>query len=155
MAYYETGVAGRSVILSNPAETEKFAADFAAQLCIGDIVALSGDLGAGKTVFARALIKARARNMGHTVDHVPSPTYTMVQVYELPGGTIHHFDLYRLEDPEDAWELGIEEAFASGISLVEWAERIDGLLPAKTIRLILEFGEGDSRRILSIVEPRR
>ena len=96
---------------------------------------------------------ACARKMGHAVDHVPSPTYTLVQVYELPGGIIHHFDLYRLEDPNDAWELGIEEAFASGISLIEWGERIDGLLPAKTFRLMFEFGDGDSRRVLSILEP--
>ena len=153
MADHQTGVAGGSVILSDPAETEAFAADFSDRLSVGDVVALSGDLGAGKTVFARALIQARARKMGHAVDHVPSPTYTLVQVYELPGGIIHHFDLYRLEDPNDAWELGIEEAFASGISLIEWGERIDGLLPAKTFRLMFEFGDGDSRRVLSILEP--
>ena len=105
MADHQTGVPGCSVILSDPAETEAFAADFSDRLSVGDVVALSGDLGAGKTVFARALIQARARKMGYAVDNVPSPTYTLVQVYEMPGGTIHHFDLYRMEDPKDVWEL--------------------------------------------------
>src|SRR5258708_24955199 len=74
----------------------------------GDVVALSGALGSGKTTFARAFVAARA---GRALE-VPSPTFTLVQTYELPTGAIWHFDLYRLERPDDAIELGIDEAFA-------------------------------------------
>ena len=153
MADYQSGGVGRSVILSDPADTETFAVDFASRLAVGDVVGLRGDLGAGKTVFARALIQARAQMEGQSIDHVPSPTYTLVQIYDLPGCAIHHFDLYRLEHAEDAWELGIEDAFSSGISLIEWAERIEDLLPGNTIRLTFEFGDGDSQRVLTIEEP--
>src|SRR5689334_8960174 len=73
-----------------------------------DIIALKGELGAGKTAFARAFIRARGG-----ADEVPSPTFTLVQVYDLDPTAIWHFDLYRLRAPEEAWELGIEDAFAA------------------------------------------
>jgi tRNA threonylcarbamoyladenosine biosynthesis protein TsaE len=100
----------------------------------GDVIALKGELGAGKTSFARAFIRARGGD-----EAVPSPTFTLVQSYDLPGGTIRHFDLYRLRTPEEAWELGIEEVFADGIALIEWPERLGILLPAKHLLVALEF----------------
>jgi tRNA threonylcarbamoyl adenosine modification protein YjeE len=108
----------------------------------GDVIALSGDLGAGKTSFARAFIRARGGD-----EAVPSPTFTLMQTYELPGGPVWHFDLYRLKAAEEAWELGIEEAFDSGISLIEWPERLGPLLPARRLGVILDFGlVPDTRR---------
>jgi tRNA threonylcarbamoyladenosine biosynthesis protein TsaE len=110
------------------------------------VIALSGVLGSGKTVFARGFIRALAG----PDEEVPSPTFTLVQIYPSDAGPIHHFDLYRLEDAEEAWELGIEDAFADGISLIEWPERLGTLLPA--VRLDIAFaadvdGDPESRRL--------
>jgi tRNA threonylcarbamoyladenosine biosynthesis protein TsaE len=105
----------------------------------GDVVGLSGPLGSGKTTFARAFVAARA---GRAIE-VPSPTFTLVQSYELPDGTIFHFDLYRLERADDAIELGIDEAFADAISLIEWPERLGDLLPAARLDVRLSIlGDG-------------
>jgi tRNA threonylcarbamoyladenosine biosynthesis protein TsaE len=142
----------RSYALAGLAATEALAAEFAARLVPGDVIALTGDLGAGKTVFARALIVALGKNAGIEFGHVPSPTFTLVQLYDLPGFTVHHFDLYRLESPDEVWETGIEDAFADGVSVIEWADRIDTLLPARAIRIHLAFGDGDTARIATVTE---
>src|SRR5262249_55049948 len=92
----------------------------------GDVLAPAGDLGVGKPRFARAFIDA----MTGDGEEVPSPTFTLVQTYESPAGTIWHFDLYRLSRPAEAYELGIEDAFAEGITVIEWPERLQGLLPS-------------------------
>ncbi len=120
----------------------------AGALAPGDVVALAGDLGAGKTTFARALIAAFAAASRQAPPEVPSPTFTLAQTYEFPQATLWHFDLYRIERPEDALELGIEEALAEGIALVEWPERLGPLLPARRIEVRLAFiGASDARRI--------
>jgi tRNA threonylcarbamoyladenosine biosynthesis protein TsaE len=107
----------------------------------GDVIALHGELGTGKTSFARTFIQAR----GGT-DEVPSPTFTLVQEYPLPDGAVCHFDLYRLERPEDAYELGIEDAFADAISLIEWPERLGALIPEDRLDVSLAFAEAEGRR---------
>src|SRR4051812_49711424 len=108
----------------------------------GDVIALRGELGAGKTTFARAFIRARGG-----VEAVPSPTFTLVQIYEIGEVPIWHFDAYRLRDPDEAWELGIEDAFRDGISLIEWPERLGPLLPARRLRITLsDAGFPTSRR---------
>jgi tRNA threonylcarbamoyladenosine biosynthesis protein TsaE len=107
-----------------------------------DVIALRGDLGTGKTTFVRAFIRAR----GNYGDEVPSPTFTLVQVYDLGGPTIWHFDLYRLRAPQEAWELGIEDAFNEGISLIEWPERLRSLLPPRRLEIALEFGDRPGER---------
>jgi len=110
-----------------------------------DIIALKGDLGSGKTTFARAFIRARSNQE----DEVPSPTFTLVQVYEpefSASPAVWHFDLYRLCVPEEAWELGIEDAFDEGISLIEWPERLGPLLPPRRLQIALEFGNRPGAR---------
>ncbi|MDR3440366.1 tRNA (adenosine(37)-N6)-threonylcarbamoyltransferase complex ATPase subunit type 1 TsaE [Telmatospirillum sp.] len=109
----------------------------------GDIFALEGDLGSGKTSLARAFIRA----LTDDAEDVPSPTFTLAQVYESDLGTLWHFDLYRLEKPDDALELGIEDAFADGISLIEWPDRLGSWLPADHLTIALSPGaESRSRR---------
>ena len=123
--------------LPDEAATAGLAARLAGLARAGDVIALAGPLGSGKTSFARAFI--RARGSGH--EEVPSPTFTLVEIYSFAAGpAVWHFDLYRLDGPEDAYELGIEEAFAEGISLVEWAERLGPLLPEE--HLMIELAPG-------------
>lgn len=121
--------------LRDEAATATLAARLAALAKPGDVIALQGELGAGKTTFARAFLRAR----GHA-GVVPSPTFTLVQQYEIGSDMVWHFDGYRLRDPEEAWELGIEDAFRDGISLIEWPERFGSLLPARRLDIALESG---------------
>jgi tRNA threonylcarbamoyladenosine biosynthesis protein TsaE len=106
------------VTLKDEAATAGLGARIAAALVPGDVVALSGELGAGKTALARAILRARG-----VEGHVPSPTFTLVQAYETPGLTVHHFDLYRVEDETELRELGLEDAREEGALLIEWPER--------------------------------
>ncbi len=126
--------------LPNLAATEGLAGALARIARRRDVFALEGDLGAGKTAFARAFIRARGG-----AEEVPSPTFTLVQVYEFADGPVHHFDLYRLCAPEEAWELDIEDAFADGISLIEWPDRAEGLLPNDRLNVRLAHAGGDAR----------
>jgi tRNA threonylcarbamoyl adenosine modification protein YjeE len=130
------------VDLPDEAATAALASRVAALVVPGDIIALKGDLGAGKTSFARAFI--RARSDAH--EEVPSPTFTLVQIYQTDSVAIWHFDLYRLDAAEEAWELGIEEAFASGVSLIEWPERLATLLPQRRLEITLDFGDRPQTR---------
>lgn len=123
--------------LPDEAATAALAAHLAALAARGDIIALKGDLGAGKTTFARAFIRA----YGAPDEEVPSPTFTLVQTYGSAEAAIWHFDLYRLIAAEEAWELGIEEAFASGISLIEWPDRLGALLPRRRLEILFEFDD--------------
>jgi tRNA threonylcarbamoyladenosine biosynthesis protein TsaE len=129
------------VDLPDEAATAAFAARISALAEIGDVVGLKGDFGAGKTTFARAFIGAR----GGT-EEVPSPTFTLVQIYELAPAAIWHFDLYRLRSPEEAWELGIEDAFSEGISLIEWPERLGPLLPSYRLEITFLFADRPEAR---------
>jgi len=125
--------------------TAAFAARVAALARPGDVIALKGELGAGKTCFARAFIRARGGD-----EEVPSPTFTLAQVYELANAAVWHFDCYRLRDPEEAWELGIEDAFRDGISLIEWPERLGPLLPARRLEIALLPGAAPQTRRAAI-----
>ena len=114
-----------------------------------DVIALSGDLGAGKTVFAKAFI----RSLTNENEDVPSPTFTLVQIYDACQGkqplTIWHFDLYRLKTPEEIYETGFEEALSEGVSLIEWSERAGNLLPKNrlTVHLDAPAGQPEKRNI--------
>ena len=123
--------------LPDPAATAALAAALAARAQMGDVIALSGGLGVGKTTFARGFIEALSS--GETPE-VPSPTFTLVQAYEFTDATVYHFDLYRIERAEECYELGIEDAFAEGISLIEWPDRLGSLLPED--RLDIELAPG-------------
>ena len=114
-----------------------------AQLQRGDVIALAGELGAGKTVFARALIRA-ALGPGSKNIEVPSPTYTLVQVYETTSIDIWHFDLYRIGHPEEVRELGFEEALAGGTAIIEWPERLGPDLPSDRLELTFEYVGADA-----------
>ncbi len=112
----------------------------------GDVIGLSGVLGAGKTTFARAFVNARAASGGAGPVEVPSPTFTLVQPYDIGATTVYHFDLYRVDVPEDALELGIEDAFATGISLVEWPDRLGPLMPGDALLVTLLQGAREDAR---------
>ncbi|MDE0335501.1 MAG: tRNA (adenosine(37)-N6)-threonylcarbamoyltransferase complex ATPase subunit type 1 TsaE [Defluviicoccus sp.] len=112
----------------------------------GDVVGLAGVLGAGKTTFARAFVNARAEAAGSGPVEVPSPTFTLVQPYDIGATTVFHFDLYRVDVPEDALELGIEDAFATGISLVEWPDRLGLLMPEDALLVTLLQGARENAR---------
>ncbi|RED51405.1 tRNA (adenosine(37)-N6)-threonylcarbamoyltransferase complex ATPase subunit type 1 TsaE [Aestuariispira insulae] len=120
----------------------------------GDCVCLWGDLGMGKSTLARSIIQA---TLGADTD-VPSPTFTLVQSYEIPDGEIWHMDLYRLEEPEDALELGIEDAFADAVTLIEWPDRLGPWLPYDRLDLSIQqdgqAGEGARLITLSSQDPR-
>jgi len=107
----------------------------------GDIIGLSGDLGAGKTSFARAFIRARIGPV-----EVPSPTFTLVQIYENGGAPVWHFDLYRLEESEEIYELGIEEAFDNAICLIEWPEKMAGNAPPDWLEMRLSASDSETSR---------
>src|SRR5579864_4607806 len=130
-----------SMSLPDEAATERLGATLAQRLKPGDVVGLKGELGSGKTTLARAILRAAA---GDPDLVVPSPTFTLVEVYETRHGPYWHFDLYRLEEPRQVFELGWEEALAEGITLVEWPERLGTLLP-RHLSVTLEI-EGDGRR---------
>jgi tRNA threonylcarbamoyladenosine biosynthesis protein TsaE len=131
--------------LPDEAATAALAARIAALARAGDVIALKGELGAGKTSFARAFIRARGG-----VEAVPSPTFTLVQIYELGDGTVWHIDGYRLRHPEEAWELDIEDAFNEGISLIEWPERLGPLVPARRLEIALCAGSTPTARCAAI-----
>jgi tRNA threonylcarbamoyl adenosine modification protein YjeE len=136
-----------TLTLPDSAATERLARAIAPHLGPGDFLGLTGGLGAGKSTFARALITARLAAQGRTED-IPSPSYTLVQTYDLDGVDLWHADLYRLKSASEIAELGLEDAFASAIVLVEWAERLGGALPARRLMLALELQPGpeDARR---------
>jgi tRNA threonylcarbamoyladenosine biosynthesis protein TsaE len=121
-------------------DTLSCAAKLAGMSRIGDIIGLSGPLGSGKTTFARGFVRAR---VGEVID-VPSPTFTLVQTYTTPTADVWHCDLYRLDRPQDGIELGLEEAFANAITLLEWPERLGTLLPQS--RLMMTFSTSAADR---------
>lgn len=127
--------------LENEAQTVELAQKLAKITKQGDIWALNGTLGAGKTVFARAFIKELS-----DANEVPSPTFTLLQTYATPEFDIYHYDLYRLEKPTDVFELDVEEAFYSGVSLVEWPEKMGKFLPRNVWNVLFEIN-GNGRKI--------
>lgn len=135
----------QSLSLLDAEATARLGEALAALLRAGDTVLLDGHIGAGKTHLARAIIQARLARIGR-VEDVPSPTFTLVQVYEDADGEIWHADLYRLSSPAEVDELGLTDAFGAGLCLIEWPDRLGGHLPENPLHIALEL-EGDGRSI--------
>lgn len=134
-------------------ETEKVAAEFAQGLKGGEVIAMYGDLGAGKTAFVRGM----ARALG-IQDHITSPTFTILNVYEGGRLPLYHFDVYRIADPDEMYEIGYEDYIGSdGVAVIEWAELIDDILPDEYIRIDIRRDslEDDDHREISIGRVRR
>lgn len=135
-----------AVIVHRPGLDEKalcrLAGLIAATSRAGDLIALDGDLGAGKTTFARALIRSLT---GNPEEEIPSPTFTLVQTYKTPRMSVAHYDLYRLSDPDEVIELGLDEALASGIALIEWPDRGGDLVPADRITVRIADAENGTQ----------
>lgn len=132
-----------SVVTNSEQETLDLARRWAGSMDSGDVVLLYGDLGAGKTQFAKGVAAA----MGLDPNQVTSPTFQLVQEYETERGyPLYHFDFYRIVVPEEALEIGVEEYFyGDGLSLVEWPERIDAYLPKRRIEIRIESGLANRR----------
>jgi tRNA threonylcarbamoyladenosine biosynthesis protein TsaE len=123
--------------------TERFAARVATAVRPGDAILLSGPLGAGKTAFARAFLRAAADDPAL---EVPSPSFTLVQTYDTRLGPVHHYDLWRLDGPGALAELGWDDA-REDIVLVEWPDRLGPLTPEDALHLTFELTEGDTRTV--------
>ena len=139
MADESPGFAG-SLVVQSLAETEALGGRIAACLSQGDTIALEGDLGAGKTTLARAILVA----LGVTED-VPSPTFTLVQEYETPRLTVRHYDLYRVANAREMGELGLDDALDEGAALIEWPERAPAWLPVDRLHVALSLADGARR----------
>lgn len=128
-------------------DTSAFGQRLAALLRAGDVVALTGDIGTGKSTLARALIKARLAPLGLDED-IPSPSFTLVQTYQAGDLDIWHCDLYRLSHPDEVLELGLDDAFDTATTLIEWPDRLGDDLPARALHLTLTLRpEGEGRTL--------
>ncbi|MCX7558228.1 tRNA (adenosine(37)-N6)-threonylcarbamoyltransferase complex ATPase subunit type 1 TsaE [Sulfitobacter sp. F26204] len=135
----------RTITSASPEETAALAVTLASVLNEGDVILLQGDVGAGKTHFARALIQS----MLDTSEDIPSPTFTLVQTYPAGPCDIWHADLYRLTSVQEIEELGLVAAFETDICLVEWPDRLGPLIPQNALHLALERVHVDEARKLS------
>ncbi len=134
-----------SINCPGQAATEAIAAKLSTSVSAGCLIALTGDLGAGKTTFARAFIRAR---LNDDEAEVPSPTFTLVQTYDAPDGQeIWHADLYRLSDPEEVYELGLEEARSEAVCLIEWPDRMPADWWDNALEISLEITEEGTRSV--------
>ncbi len=127
--------------LRNLADMAGLGARIAAGLAAGDMVSLEGDLGAGKTTLARAILRALGLD-----EMVPSPSFTLVQLYETPLLSVSHYDLYRIENPAEIDELGLDEALCEGAALIEWPERAGERLPADALHVQLAITGEETRK---------
>lgn len=144
MSDLDSNQRARVLDLPDEAATQALGQRLAGVLRVGDVVCLSGGLGAGKTTLARAIIAALTGQ-----EDAPSPTYTLVQTYDAPDFDIWHFDLYRLTDPDQVLELGYEDALETGVSLIEWPQRLAGGVPADRLDIgLTPLGEGRRAEIV-------
>jgi len=126
--------------LADDAATARLGEAVAGALRAGEAVCLTGPLGGGKSTLARALVRA----LTTPDEDVPSPTFTLVQFYEARGFAVAHFDLYRLTDPDEAYEIGLDEALEEGAAIIEWPQRLEGRLPPDRLDIDIAI-DGDAR----------
>ncbi len=135
----------RTITTHSEDETAAVGRELAATLSAGDVLLLYGDLGAGKTAFVRGL----AEGLGVERDEVSSPTFTLIQEYRGGRLPLFHVDLYRIEDPREFDELGLDEIAEDGVLAIEWAEKLAARLqPSRYVSVHIEHGDGDTRTIL-------
>lgn len=140
-----------SKTLATAEDATEFATSFSTHLKAGDCVLLSGPVGAGKTHFARSVIQAMMARDG-AIEDVPSPTFTLVQVYETSAGEVWHTDLYRLSHVDELVELGLEDAFDEAITLVEWPDRLGSTRPIRHLDLTFLMPDIESDvRVLELI----
>lgn len=119
---------------NSPKETENIAKAFSKELKSGDVICLNGDLGTGKTAFVQGLVKA----LGYD-EPISSPTFTIVNCYEGKNFPIYHFDVYRIEDSDEMYEIGYEEyVYGDGLTLIEWSEKISDILPSNRYEITIK-----------------
>ncbi len=141
----------RVVETAEESATARIGARLAPALSAGDVIALRGGLGSGKSVLARALVRARMGDPGLTV---PSPSFNLVQIYEPPAGPpVWHVDLYRLDRASELDELGLEDAFDAAVTLIEWAEKAAPLLPEEALHIVIETTGPGRRRLVFLGGP--
>lgn len=133
----------KKIVIKNEEETEKFGKELSEKLTAGSIIALTGDLGTGKTT----LTKAVAAGLGVT-DVITSPTFNIVKQYDSGRLPLYHFDVYRIGDVDEMYEIGYEEYFfGDGVCVIEWADLIDEIIPDDAVRIAIEYGEKEGERI--------
>lgn len=133
----------KKIVIKNEEETKKFGEKLCEKLTAGSIVALTGDLGTGKTT----LTKAIAAGLGVT-DVITSPTFNIVKQYDSGRLPLYHFDVYRIGDVDEMYEIGYEEYFfGDGVCLIEWADLIEEIIPDDAVRIEIEYGEKEGERI--------
>lgn len=131
--------------VSSPEETTRLAQKLGQCLQPGDVILMQGGIGAGKTHFARSLIQS----LQDQPEDVPSPTFTLVQVYDTNAGELWHADLYRLGSPDECVELGLADAFETAICLIEWPDRLEDLSPDTALHLhLIDAAQNDSRDVV-------
>ena len=136
----------KRIVLKNETDTRTLGAKLAAQMQPNQVYALIGDLGTGKTTLAKAI----ARGLGVT-ETLTSPTFTIVQEYDTGRLPLYHFDVYRVNDEDELFEIGLEDYFhKGGVCLIEWADLIEDLLPEDAVTIRLAYGEEEGERICSI-----
>lgn len=133
----------RNVIIRDETETKKFATDVAQTLKKGDVIALVGDLGTGKTTLSKYIAEA----LGIT-ETITSPTFTIVQEYHSGRLPLYHFDVYRVDDIEEMYRIGYEEYFyGEGVCIVEWADIVEEIIPEDAKVIFIEYGEDEGERL--------
>ncbi len=133
----------KKIVIKNEEETKKFGEKLCEKLTAGSIVALTGDLGTGKTT----LTKAIAVGLGVT-DVITSPTFNIVKQYDSGRLPLYHFDVYRIGDVDEMYEIGYEEYFfGDGVCVIEWADLIEEIIPDDAVRIEIEYGEKEGERI--------
>ena len=133
----------RNVIIRDETETKKFATDVAQTLKKGDVIALVGDLGTGKTMLSKYIAEA----LGIT-ETITSPTFTIVQEYHSGRLPLYHFDVYRVDDIEEMYRIGYEEYFyGEGVCIVEWADIVEEIIPEYAKVIFIEYGEDEGERL--------